>query len=170
MMTKDHRTSRRWYFRCRGAALLLLALIVAPIPAQAQEEHALGFHAGLSLEPDHFVAGASWRSPRLFGPARVQTAFESGIADDEWSGALNLDVAVSLPLGASRWRLLQGGGAVIGVSRVDTEPFRSTFDSAIGVAYIAGVEHTSGFFTAVRLSAGDVPRFKLVAGWLISLD
>ncbi len=143
--------------------------IVCFAPAAAAQQH-VGFLGGVSVEPEQAVAGVFWQSPAIVGPLRFRGGVDAGLADEEWFGTINLDAVFRTRLRQSRWTLQQGGGPVIGFSRVDTGPFRSDVDTVLGVSYLVDVVHDAGFFAAFRVSAGDVPRLKFGVGWLIPLD
>jgi hypothetical protein len=144
-------------------------LIIAPCASLAQQS--LGFHGGVSINPEQAVAGAYWQSPPLTGPLAFRGGFDSGMGDDEWVGTINLDLVFGLRLGKSPWSVVQGGGAVVAFNHKDSAPFRSDNDTAVGASYMIALTHDKGFYTMLRASGGgDVPKVKFLFGWAIRLD
>ena len=150
----------------------LLAVAVLVFAARAgRAQQTLGFHGGVSINPEQAVAGAYWQSPPLAGPLAIRGGFDSGMGDDEWVGTINLDLVFGLRLGKSPLSVVQGGGPVIAFNHKDSAPFRSENDTAVGAGYMIALVHDKGFYALLRASGGgDVPKVKFLFGWAIRLN
>jgi hypothetical protein len=124
----------------------------------------VGFIGGASIDPEQVFAGVFWQSPALGGRFHARPGLEGGFGDHLRLAAFNIDFIFRFPLGGSGWTLVQGGGPVILVSKVDG--FEGT-ELHAGGSYIFGFAHDAGFFGEFRIGGGNVPALKLGAGWAI---
>ncbi len=145
----------------------LMTVLAAP-PARAQAS--IGFQGGGSIDPEQGFVGVFWQSPDIAGNFRIRPGVDGGFGDLLRIATINVDFLYAFPLGATGWRIVQGGGPVIAITRFDNGPFGSQTDTSAGASYLLGFAHESGFFTEFRVAGGNVPNLKFGAGWAIRLE
>ena len=154
----------RWMLVCAGLALL------APC-AQAQNAVVGGWgpRFGFSSGPDQIVFGGQLIIGEIAPDITFDPSLELGFGDDMTVIALNLDGHYHVSVRGSRWRPYAGAGVAISFVSLDESPGNDDSDTEVGGALIvgAGVPTAAGnrFFTELKLGLGDVPDFKLMAGW-----
>jgi hypothetical protein len=148
-----------------GASLVMLLVSGAAAPAAAQQ--AIGFHGGVAVDPEQVFGGVFWQSGDVFGGLRIRPGVDGATGEGFRIATINVDFVYGLPLGASGWTLVTGGGPSIVVTRVPEFDFK---DTGVGAHYLFGFGHDSGFFTEIRLGSGDAQRLKLGVGWAILLN
>ena len=147
-----------------GASLTIF-LVMLSAPAAAQQ--AIGFHGGVAVDPEQVFGGVFWQSGDVFGGLRIRPGVDGATGEGYRIGTINVDFVYGLPLGASGWTLVTGGGPSIVVTRIPEIDFK---DTGVGAHYLFGFGHDSGFFTEIRLGSGDAQRLKLGIGWAILLN
>jgi hypothetical protein len=148
-----------------GAASIVL-LAAAPVRAQA----AVGFQGGASIDPEQGFVGVFWQSPDIAGNFRIRPGLDGGFGDGLRIATINIDLLYAFPLGATGWRIVQGGGPVVAITRFDAGSFGTETETSAGASYLLSFMHESGFFAEFRLAGGNVPNLKFGAGWAIRLD
>src|SRR5215213_6522038 len=118
-------------------------LIVSARDASAQSS--INFNGGASIDPTQVYAGVSWESRDIGGRFRIRPGIDGGFGDGLRLATINLDLIAKIPLGATGWTLIQGGGPTISVSKL------TGFDDApqelhAGGSYLFGFQHDNGFF------------------------
>jgi hypothetical protein len=151
-------------------AILGFVLTVLVLPAAALAQPAIGFQGGGSVDPEQGFVGVFWQSPDLAGTFRIRPGVDGGFGDGLRIATINVDFLYAFPLGATGWKIVQGGGPVIAITRFDVAPGRSESETSAGGSYLFGFSHESGFFTEFRVAGGNVPSLKFGAGWAIRLD
>lgn len=161
--------------RHAGAVACVIALWAAaahaqplPVPSTAPEAQ-VGFIGGASFDPEQGFAGVFWRSPEIAGRFHLRPGIEGGFGNGLRLATINLDVVVRLPLGASRWSLVQGGGPAVAVARVSAGPRGPVFtDVGAGASYLFGFAHDGGLVAEMRVGGGGhVPNLKLGVGFAV---
>ena len=151
-----------------GLALLIVMTLSSSAHAQtvtvSSNQSQVGFIGGGSIDPEQVFAGVFWQSPPLGGRFHVRPGIEGGFGSDLRLATFNIDFVVRFPFGTSGWNLIQGGGPVIVLIKVDG--FEGTETNA-GGSYIFGFAHDAGFFGEFRIGGGSVPNLKMGAGWAI---
>jgi hypothetical protein len=149
---------------------------LVPAAAQAQSPVATGFgpRIGLSIDPDQVVLGGQLVVGELAPDVTFNPSLEFGFGDDVTVIALNIDGQYHFRIQGSAWRPYAGFGIGINFIEIDLpSPFNDISDTEAGANLIvgAGVPTQSGnrFFTEARFGIGDIPEFKLMAGWLFAL-
>lgn len=157
-------------FLLRRGFLAALAVICLSSAAHAQTvsvqstQSQVGFQGGASIDPEQMFVGVFWQSPPLASRFHIRPGIDGGFGSDLRIATINIDFIVRFPLGGSGWTLIQGGGPVIAITKI--EDFEGTETSA-GGSYIFGFAHDSGFFGEFRIGGGNVPVLKMGAGWAI---
>ena len=129
---------RRWI--CTLFAVLLLPIFFSPM-ALAQDSPAggapgtFGLRAGLGLDPDQFVVGASFAIGKRLSVMRIVPSVDIGFGSGT-SILFNADLLFSLKVEETRFRLYGGGGPA--VSYFDHEGGGSNWD--LGLYLVAGTE------------------------------
>lgn len=155
----------------RARVLALVALLVAAAAAPAHAQSAVGFQGGGSIDPEQVFVGVFWESPDIAGRFRIRPGLDGGFGSDLRIAAINVDFLYVFPLGQTGWRLVQGGGPVVAITRYEPFPDQTFTDTSAGASYVFGFAHDSGFFTEFRgAGGGNVPSFKFGAGWKIQID
>jgi hypothetical protein len=145
---------------CIGCSSVVHAQIIT---SSAPRSH-VGFHAGVSVDPEQTMAGVWWQTPPIGNRFHLRPGLDGGFGNDLRVATINIDFIARFPLGSSGWHLVQGGGPVIVLSRIDG--FEGT-DIGAGGSYIFGFAQESGFFGEFRIGGGSVPALKMSAGWSI---
>jgi hypothetical protein len=146
------------------AGLLTLA---TPAPAQIsiqQPQSQVGFQGGASIDPEQAFVGVFWQSPAIGNRLHFRPGIDGGFGNDLRVATINLDFIVRFSLGNSGWDLIQGGGPVIAITKIDG--FEGT-DTSAGGSYVIGFAHDSGFFGEFRIGGGNTPNLKMGAGFAI---
>jgi hypothetical protein len=162
------------HFTGRGAfrvSLLCLATLglAAPTPVAAQvaatsPQSQVGFHGGVSIDPEQAVTGVWWMTPPIGNRFHLRPGLDGSFGSNLRVGTINIDFIARFPLGNSGWQLIQGGGPVIVLTRFDGI---DDTDIGAGGSYIIGFARESGFFGEFRIGGGNVPSLKMSAGWAV---
>jgi hypothetical protein len=151
-----------------AVALVGAFMLSSPVHAQtvsvSSNQSQVGFSGGVSIDPEQFYVGVFWQTPPLGGRFYVRPGIDGGFGDNLRLATFNIDFIVRFPLGGSGWSLVQGGGPVIMLSKI--EDFEGT-ETHAGGSYIFGFAHDAGFFGEFRIGGGSVPALKMGAGWAI---
>jgi hypothetical protein len=148
-----------------AAALLVLVASVAQaqtVSLQPTPKAMVGFHGGASIDPEQVYVGVFWQTPPIANRFHFRPGVDGGFGNDLRIATINIDFIARFPLGATGWDLIQGGGPVIALTKVDG--FDGT-DTGGGGSYIFGFAHRSGFFGEFRIGGGNVPSLKMGAGY-----
>jgi hypothetical protein len=145
-----------------------MVAVVAISTARAQS--AVGFQGGGSIDPEQGFVGVFWLSPSIARGFHLRPGVDGGFGAGLRIATINIDFIYEFPLGTSGWRLVQGGGPVIAITRYDFGGGISETDTSAGGGYLFGFAHDSGFFTEFRAAGGNVPNLKFGAGWAIRIQ
>lgn len=148
------------------AALLLVLSSSASAQTVAVQtpKSAVGFHGGATIDPEQVYAGVFWQTPPIANRFHLRPGIDGGWGNDLRLAAINIDFIARFPLGNSGWDLIQGGGPVIVLTKVNG--FEGTETSG-GGSYLLGFQHRSGFFSEFRIGGGSTPNLKMGAGYLL---
>lgn len=152
------------------AAALLLAAAALPAAAQDIGFNSWGLRAGVSDDPDQFVAGVQADFGEFIPNLRFQPNLELGLGDDTTIFSLTAPVHYRFPVEGSLV-LYGGGGLILGlIDRDDVEgnedddsEFEISPMAAGGLAWPVGQSEIS---LELNLIGGDFPNLKLMAGWM----
>lgn len=149
-----------------STAVVVLALSSA---AEAQvsiqsPQSLVGFQGGASIDPEQGFVGVFWQSPPIGNRLHLRPGIDGGFGGGVRVATINVDFIARFSLGTSGWDLIQGGGPVIALTKI--EGFEDT-DVSAGGSYVIGFAHDAGFFTEFRIGGGNSPSLKLGAGWAI---
>ena len=139
---------------------LAFALVLLALPATASAATMIGPRVGFSADPDQFVFGGHLMITEVAPSLSFDPSLEAGVGDDFTSFAINADMHYHFDLSGSAWSPYVGGGATLFFA--DDESFAGG-----SILVGAGVPTKTGsrFFSELKLGLGDVPDFKLMAGW-----
>ena len=150
-------------------SVVLTSLIVAAASSAAEAQVSIqspqslvGFQGGASIDPEQGFVGVFWQSPPLGNRLHIRPGIDGGFGSNLRVATINVDFIVRFSLGTSGWDLIQGGGPVIALTKVDG--FDDT-DVSAGGSYVIGFAHESGFFSEFRIGGGNSPMLKMGAGW-----
>ncbi len=139
---------------------MLAAAFALLLPVTATASTMIGPRVGFSGDPDQFVFGGHIMVTDVAPSLSFDPGLEIGVGDDFTSFALNVDMHYHFDISGSSWRPYVGGGATL---------FFADEDSFAGGSFLAGagVPTKTGnrFFAEFKVGLGDVPDFKLMAGW-----
>lgn len=154
--------------RCAWLGVFLAAFVLAAA-SRASAQSSINFNGGASIDPKQVYAGVAWESPDIGGRFRLRPGIDGGFGDGLRLGLINIDLIAKIPLGTSPWKLIQGGGPVISLSKFDDFPEAGT-DVHAGASYLFAFEHDNGFFTGFRYGGGGyTPQLKFAVGWSVEL-
>jgi hypothetical protein len=140
--------------------VFLGALALCALPGAAMAANYIGPRVGFSADPSQFVVGGHYSVTEVAPDLSFDPSLELGVGDDFTSFAINVDLHYHFQISGSAWRPYAGGGATL---------FLADGDSFAGGGLIlgAGVPTKTGtrFFTEIKFGLGDVPDFKIMAGW-----
>jgi hypothetical protein len=156
-------SGRRGVTLIASLAILLVTLSAAPAAAQ----QVIGFHGGAAVDPEQVYGGVFWQSGDIGGGFRLRPGVDGATGEGYRIGTISVDFIYGVPLGASGWTFVTGGGPSIVVTRI---PDLDLKDTGVGAHYLFGFGHDNGFFTEVRLGSGNAQRLKLGVGWAITLN
>lgn len=129
-----------------------------------QPKQLVGFQGGVSIDPEQGFVGVFWQSPAIGNRLHLRPGIDGGFGNDLRVATINIDFIARFSLGSTGWDLIQGGGPVIALTKIDG--FEGTETSA-GGSYIIGFAHDSGFFGEFRIAGGNTPSLKMGAGYAI---
>lgn len=150
--------------RLISSAVFVLALssaAEAQVSIQAPQS-LVGFQGGASIDPEQGFIGVFWQSPAIGNRLHLRPGIDGGFGGDLRVATINIDFIARFSLGTSGWDLIQGGGPVIALTKIDG--FEGT-DVSAGGSYVIGFAHDSGFFSEFRIGGGNSPSLKMGAGW-----
>jgi hypothetical protein len=148
-----------------AAALFLLLPSLGyaqTVSLQPTPQSVVGFVGGGSIDPEQAFVGVFWQTPPIANRFHFRPGVDGGFGSDLRVATFNIDFIARFPLGTSGWELVQGGGPVIALTKVDG--FDGTETSA-GGSYIFGFAHRGGFFGEFRIGGGNVPNLKMGVGY-----
>lgn len=162
-----HFAGRHYVLR---AAFALVTWFAMSSRADAQiairpSEALVGFQGGASIDPEQVFVGVFWQTPAIGQRIHLRPGIDGGFGNDLRVATINIDFIARFPLGASGWTLIQGGGPVIAITKV--QGFEGT-DTSAGGSYLIGFAHDSGFFGEFRIGGGNTPSLKMGAGYAIA--
>jgi hypothetical protein len=147
--------------------LITIAALSTAASAQIsiqQPQSQVGFQGGASIDPEQAFVGVFWRSPAIGNRLHFRPGIDGGFGNDLRVATINLDFIARFSLGASGWDLIQGGGPVIAITKIDG--FEGS-DTSAGGSYVIGFAHDSGFFGEFRIGGGNTPTLKMGAGFAL---
>lgn len=152
------------------AAALLLAAAALPAGAQDIGFNAWGLRAGVSDDPDQFVAGVQADFGEFIPNLRFQPNLELGLGDDTTIFSLTAPVHYRFLVEGSLV-LYGGGGLILGL--IDRDDVRDNEDddsefeiSPLAVGGLAWPVGQSEISLELNLIGGDFPNLKLMVGWM----
>lgn len=145
-----------------AAGVLVSSPAAAQPPIRRASQASVGFHGGVSIDPEQPVVGVFWESPPIGGRFSLRPGIDGGFSDDVRVATINIDFIARFPIGTSGWNFVQGGGPVIAIWKF---PTIDQTDTSAGGSYIIGFSHDGGFFGEFRIGGGNTPALKMGAGY-----
>ena len=152
-----------------GHRLSLIALAAAVAwcaaasPARAQE--GVGVRAGVSGDPTQFFFGGHVETAPLVERLRFRPNIEIGVGDNRTLVAVNVEFAWHFAESRRGWSPYVGAGPAVVFVVHDSRPGRDGSDVGGGLNFLAGVTHTGGLFTELKVGAIDSPTVKFAVGY-----
>jgi hypothetical protein len=130
------------------------ALVAAAAPAFA----GIGFHAGMTIDPDDFLLGAHWKSEPIEENIFVVPSFELGFGDFTMIAG-NLD-------GHYRFKTSSDIEPYVGAGiTINWFDFDGGSDTEFGGSILGGIGFTPQWYFEAKIGLGDVPDVKLYVGY-----
>lgn len=154
-------------------ALFALTILVMPLDAVADPGTKVGFRGwgprvGMTFNPDQIHFGAHLDFGNFAQHVRLQPNIEVGFGDDITVASVNLEIAYRFHDRWNSWTPFVGAGPAFVYYRVDSDGADDS-ESDVGLNILAGIDrglsNGSRFFLESTLGIGDIPDFKLTAGW-----
>jgi hypothetical protein len=140
--------------RLMRSTILSLLLVSIAAPSFA----GLGFHAGLSLDPDDFLFGVRFKSHPIEEHVSIVPSVEVGFGDATMvAGNVDLHWAIMTD---SNYNPYVGGGLTL-----NWFDFDGGSTTELGGSILGGLDINEKFFFEAKIGLGDVPDVKLVVGW-----
>jgi len=149
--------------------LPLIALATAAVwvalasPARGQ---GVGIRAGVSGDPTQFFFGGHVETAPLADRLRFRPNIEVGVGDNRTLVSLNVEFAWHFSESSRGWSPYVGAGPAVVFRFFDSPPGRDDSDVGGGLNFFAGVEHTGGLFTELKVGAIDSPSVKFAVGFV----
>lgn len=141
--------------RCFRVAIISLFLVgIGASPALA----GVGVHAGLSLQPDDFVAGIHFKTKPLGENLNLVPSAEVGFGDVTMIAG-NLDLHYIFQT-KSKLAPYAGGGLTL-----NWFDFDAGSETDFGGSFLGGIQLSPKFYFETKIGLGDVPDWKFVVGW-----
>lgn len=138
----------------RYRSLLAIALILTAVASPAFPA-ALGFHAGMTLDPDNALIGVRWTIPVAEPPINIVPSFELGFGDITMIAG-NLDGHYVFQTNDVQPYV----GAGITLNWFD---FEGESDTEFGGSILGGIKFNERWAFEAKIGLGDVPDAKLMA-------
>lgn len=141
--------------------VLVCALLALPAVALAQD---VGVRGGVSADPDQFFVGLHLITKPVFDRVVFRPNVEAGFGDGLTLVAINGEFVYRHPIKRQPWSVIAGGGPSAVIRRRDGAGDDRT-DAGPGLNLLAGLEHSGGFFSEVKVGFIDSPTFKFTLGF-----
>lgn len=154
----------------RKTLLAVLVAVLVPVAAHAGSFTAYGPHLGFSSTPDQVVLGGHLQWGDVAPQLDFVPSVDLGFGDHATLVSLNGDFHYRIPT-RTQWQPYVGGGVALEFVSVDVggSGFADANSTFAGGNLIVGADvatkSSSRFFAELKLGIGDVPDFKLMAGW-----
>ena len=144
----------------RRLVVAALAVVLLVFAAPTYAAGTIGLRAGLSLDPDDFVAGIHFRTDPIAENLYIVPSVEVGFGDVTMiAGNADLHYVFNTN---SKLKPYLGGGLTInwfdGEGNADS-------DTEFGGSILGGIKLTPKMFLEAKLGLGDVPDAKFMVGW-----
>ena len=157
---------------------LVMVVLAAALPAAGFAATAVatsvGPRVGFSVDPNQMVLGGHLMIGGVAPDVTFDPNLELGFGDNRNVTAVNFDLHYHFDIQNSSWRPYVGAGVGANFIELDSPgPFKDASSTEVGgnIIFGAGVPTRAGshFFTEARFGLGDIPNFKVMAGWNFTL-
>ncbi|HKO21845.1 MAG TPA: hypothetical protein VJX91_04265 [Candidatus Eisenbacteria bacterium] len=138
----------------RMMMLTLFLVSLAATPALA----GVGFHGGLSLSPDDFVAGIHWKAKPVAEQLVFVPSVEVGFGDATMIAG-NADLHYIFKT-KSKLQPYAGGGLTLNWFDSD-----GGSETDFGGSFLGGISLSPKIYFETKVGLGDVPDWKFLIGW-----
>ena len=138
----------------RVAIISLFLVGIGASPALA----AIGLHAGMSLQPDDFIAGIHLKTKPLAENLSLVPSGEVGFGDVTMIAG-NADLHYTFQT-KSKLAPYAGGGVTL-----NWFDFDGGSETDFGGSVLGGIQLSPKFYFETKVGLGDVPDWKFVLGW-----
>jgi hypothetical protein len=118
----------------------------------------VGVHAGLSLQPDDFIAGIHLKTKPLAENLSLVPSAEVGFGDVTMIAG-NADLHYTFQT-KSKLAPYAGGGLTL-----NWFDFDGGSETDFGGSFLGGIQLSPKFYFETKVGLGDVPDWKFVLGW-----
>jgi len=140
------------FLRIAIVALFLASFGASPALA------GVGFHGGLSLSPDDFVAGIHWKAKPVAESLVFVPSVEVGFGDATMiAGNADLHYVFN-----SKSKLAPYAGGGLTVNWFD---FDGGDETDFGGSFLGGISLSPKIYFETKVGLGDVPDWKFLIGW-----
>jgi len=140
------------FLRIAIVALFLASFGASPALA------GVGFHGGLSLSPDDFVAGIHWKAKPVAESLVFVPSVEVGFGDATMiAGNADLHYVFN-----SKSKLAPYAGGGLTVNWFD---FDGGDETDFGGSFLGGISLSPKIYFEAKVGLGDVPDWKFLIGW-----
>ena len=153
------------------ALLVLAAIVLTPAVSRAATagpiDQGIGPRVGFSTSPDQFVFGGQGTFGPIVEDLTFDPSLEIGVGDNATTIEGNFDLHYHFHLQNTHWTPYAGAGASIVNYSYSGDHGDSRTVGGGGIIVGAGAPTPSGnrFFAELKFGLGDVPSFKITAGW-----
>lgn len=152
--------------RLRIVALFMGAWLAVAGAVSGQES--VGVRAGVSGDPAQFVFGGHVETAPLVDRLRFRPNVEIGLGDHRTLVALNVEFAWHFDASRHGWSPYVGAGPAANFFIFgDDRQGRDRSNVGGGLNVLAGVEHTGGLFTELKVGAIDSPSVRFTVGYVL---
>ena len=142
--------------------------LLAALPADAQ---GIGFQGGMTVDPGQAYVGTHIELPLGSDQLVLRPAIDGGFGNDRRVAAIGAEIHYRFNLGSSRWRLSQGFGPSVYVTRFSGRFRGAELTNVSGAwSYAVGIVHDGGFFTEFKGGGSrspEIPAVRIGAGFTI---
>jgi hypothetical protein len=137
--------------------IALVVLVLASLGASPALAN-VGFHGGLSLSPDDFVAGIHWKAKPVAEQLVFVPSVEVGFGDATMIAG-NADLHYNFK---TKSKLAPYAGGGLTVNWFDDE---GDDEVDFGGSFLGGISLSPKIYFETKVGLGDVPDWKFLIGW-----
>lgn len=142
--------------RTKIAGLFLVLVCACTCTSSASAD--VGFHLGLSLDPDDFIAGLHFKAEPVAERLVFVPSVEVGVGDVTMIAG-NADLHYIFK---SKSKLAPYAGGGLTINWFDNE---GGSDTEVGGSFLGGIQLSPKIYFETKLGLGDVPEWKFLVGW-----
>jgi len=144
---------------------IVLALLVTAAGTAAAKGNSIGPRLGFSSNPDQFVFGGQLEFVDIAPKISVDPDLELGFGDHATTVQVSADFLYHFTIQNSSWSPYVGAGPSIAFFDVDNGGSETDAGLNLVVGAAVPTKTNNHFFTEIKFGLGDIPDFKVLAGW-----